>query len=274
MDEMHTKYQELLAYLHNLGSVAVAFSGGVDSAFLLCAAKEALGDQVLAVTLASCLLPERELQEAGEFCALHQIRHVVLGERPLEIEGFAQNPPDRCYLCKRKLYEDLIQTAQDYDMAAVIEGSNVDDQSDYRPGMMAISELGVKSPLRIAGLTKEEIRQLWEEFGLTTYDKPSYACLASRFGYGQRITEEKLQMVDAAEQCIMDLGIRQVRVRIHGKEARIEVLPEDFDTIMAPTVREGIYNDFKELGFSHVGLDLRGYRSGNMYVAESKQLWN
>ncbi len=251
-------------YLKGLGSAAVAFSGGVDSTFLLKMAQDALGNQVMAVTASSCSFPERELNEAKAFCEKEGIRYVVCASEELDIEGFSHNPPNRCYLCKRELFEKIGRIAAENGIAHVLEGSNLDDEGDYRPGLQAVEELGVLSPLRFCGLTKEDIRVLSRSMGLPTWDKPSFACLSSRFAYGELITREKLTMVDQAEQLLLDLGFHQVRVRIHGEIARIEVEPGEFGKIMKENVREEIYQKFQSYGFSYVTLDLWGYRTGSM----------
>lgn len=258
------KYTYLQDYLKSLGSIAVAFSGGVESMFLLRVAHDVLGDNVLAVTAASCSFPERELREAKKFCEENGIRHVVCQSEELDIEGFRQNPVNRCYLCKHELFEKIGEIAAENHLAAVAEGSNMDDNGDYRPGLQAVKELGVKSPLRQAGLNKDEIRQLSRMLGLPTWNKQSFACLSSRFVYGETISEEKLSMVDRAEQLLLDLDFHQVRVRIHDKLARIEILPEEFSRILDDSVRNTIYDTLKSLGFTYVTLDLAGYRTGSM----------
>lgn len=258
------KYNELKEYLASLGSVAVAFSSGVDSTFLLYAAKEALGDNVIAVTASSCSFPERELKEAKEYCAKMGIRQFVIKSEELQIEGFSQNPKNRCYLCKHELFEKIGAVAKEQGMAEVAEGSNLDDNGDYRPGLIAVAELGVKSPLRHIGFTKQEIRDLSEHFKLPTWNKQSFACLSSRFPYGDLINEKKLKMVDNAEQLLLDLGFHQLRVRIHGDVARIELAPEEFGKFMEDSVRLLVYKKFKEYGFAYVALDVMGYRTGSM----------
>lgn len=264
MNETYNKLKELKKYLGTLNSVVVAFSSGVDSTFLLKVAQEVLGDQVTAVTVQSHLFPKRELEEAQRFCEREGIRHIICPVKELEIEGFRQNPPDRCYLCKKELFKQIQKIAENNRIPYVVEGSNLDDDGDYRPGRRAIAELGIRSPLHEAGLTKQEIRVLSKEMGLPTWEKPSFACLASRFVYGEEITEEKLQMVDKAEGELFRMGFRQFRVRIHGSMARIEVLPEEFDRLMRQENRERIVADFKNYGFNYVTMDLAGYRTGSM----------
>ncbi|MDO5546179.1 MAG: ATP-dependent sacrificial sulfur transferase LarE [Eubacteriales bacterium] len=259
-----SKYSRLIEYLKSLESVAVAFSSGVDSTFLLYAAKAALGSNVIAVTAKSCSFPQRELNEAKAFCEEEGIRHFICESEELEIEGFAQNPTNRCYLCKHELFEKIQKIAASEGMAAIAEGSNTDDNGDYRPGLQAVAELGVKSPLRCAELSKADIRALSRHFGLPTWNKQSFACLSSRFVYGETISAEKLGMVDKAEQLLLDMGFHQVRVRIHGSLARIEVMPEEFPKLIQEENRVKITAAFRGYGFSYVTMDLTGYRTGSM----------
>ena len=269
----HEKYNRLLSILSSYGSTAVAFSSGVDSTFLLYAARAALSDNVVAMTASSGVFPKRELDEALAYCERLGVKHVVLNINEMEIEGFAQNPKDRCYLCKKDLFQHFLDTARDEHMAVVVEGSNLDDEGDYRPGLKAIAELGIKSPLREAGMTKNDIRALSQHFGLPTWDKSSFACLASRFPYGENISDKKLDMVDKAEQVMMELGFKQFRVRIHGNDiflARIELLPEDIARVLVEDLRGKVHDALRKIGFTYVSLDLFGYRTGNMNVFQDE----
>ena len=261
---MNKKLEALQEYLKELGSVAIAFSSGVDSTFLLKVAHDVLGDQVIAVTAQSCSFPKRELEEAKAFCKKEGIKHIICESEELQIEGFSHNPKNRCYLCKHELFEKIGNIAKENNIKYVAEGSNMDDNGDYRPGLQAVAELHVKSPLRHVELTKQEIRDLSKEMGLPTWDKQSFACLSSRFVYGETINEQKLGMVDKAEQLLLDMGFHQVRVRIHGNIARIEVLPGEITKIVEEKNRMKIASKLKEYGFDYVTLDLLGYRTGSM----------
>lgn len=262
--EQIKKYEQLKEYLKDLKSVAVAFSSGVDSTFLLYAAKEALGSNIIAVTARSCSFPKRELNEAAEFCKTNGIRHEICKSEELEIEGFSHNPRNRCYLCKHELFEKILKIAEQEGIEAVAEGSNLDDNGDYRPGLQAVAELNIKSPLREVGFTKDDIRVLSKYLNLPTWNKQSFACLSSRFVYGETISEEKLNMVDKAEQLLLDLGFHQVRVRIHDRMARIEIMPEEFEKLISEDIRSQITGKFREYGFNYVTMDLTGYRTGSM----------
>ena len=262
--EIENKLESLKKHLKQLKSVAVAYSGGVDSTFLLKVAHDVLGEDVIAVTARSSTYPEREFREAADFVCKMGIRHVVIISEELDIEGFSENPTNRCYYCKRELFSKIIEVAQSNNIRHIVEGSNVDDLGDYRPGMQAIKELEIGSPLRKAGLTKEDIRILSKKMNLPTWDKPSFACLSSRFPYGQKITSNKLQAVDQAEQFLLDLAFRQVRVRHHGDIARIEVSAAERNKFFDTKLMDRIYEKFKQLGFMYTALDLKGYRTGSM----------
>ena len=239
--------------------VAVAFSGGVDSTFLLKVAHDVLGDGAIAVTVRNELCSEEEMCEAEMFCRNNGIKQIIVSPDILHDEAFAVNPPDRCYICKKKIFSSVIEEAKGY---TVMDGTNADDTGDYRPGMRALSELGILSPLKELGFTKKEIRDLSVKMGLPTADKPSAACLASRIAYGERITEDKLKMADKAECCLRRHGIVNCRVRIHGDIARIETSKKDMELVLK--VREEVTEIIKSYGIRYVTLDLEGYRTGSM----------
>lgn len=261
MDEKLLKLNEILK---SMGSVAVAFSGGVDSTFLLKVACDNLGDKVLAITASSSTFPEREMKEAIEFAKKIGAKHMVIKSEELDIEGFAKNPKNRCYYCKRELFSKMTAIASDNGYKFVLDGANADDIGDYRPGMTASKELGVRSPLLEAGLTKADIRRLSKEMGLPTWNKPSFACLSSRVPYGQEITAEKLNMIEQSEQFLLDHGFRQVRVRHHGDIARIEVSPDERERFFNLELMDAVSKKLQEIGFKYVTLDLKGYRTGSM----------
>lgn len=263
MTEIYRKLSDLRKLLRSFGSAAIAFSGGVDSTFLLKVAHEEFGEKAVAVTVVSPLIPKKEAQDAADFCKNENIRHFVIELDPLEISDFKDNPENRCYICKKEIFNKIKNLASENGIFTVCEGSNADDTGDYRPGMQAIRELGIKSPLLECGLTKNEIRILSKEMNLPSWNKPSAACLASRFVYGEEITEKKLKMVEIAEDFLREKGFSQQRVRIHGENlARIEVNKEDFEKILK--VKEEISNYFRSLGFVYTTLDLIGFRSGSM----------
>ena len=263
-DELQGKLNRLKDYLRELGSLAVGFSGGVDSSFLLAIAAETLGDKAMAVTGVDASVPQREVDEATAFCKDRGIKHILCKVNPLSEDGYRYNGPDRCYFCKRGIFSEVIRIAHENGIQYSAEGSNLDDVGDYRPGLRAVAELGVKSPLREAGLHKTDIRLLSRMMGLPTWSKPAYACLASRFVYGEEITEEKLQMIDKAEQFLIEHGFFAERVRLHGKIARIEVPPDDIAKLAADGLRQEVCEEFKKIGFLFVTLDMAGYRMGSM----------
>jgi uncharacterized protein len=241
----------------------VAFSGGVDSSLLLKLAVDSLdSDNVLAVTVASPVHPTWEREEAESLARSLSVTHIVAETDELEDESFAGNPPDRCYICKFGRFSQLVAIAQERGFPHVLDGGIADDVQDYRPGRRAAHELGVRSPLREVGFTKREVRALSRMLGLPTWNRPSRACLASRFPYGERITHEGLRRVDRAERILLEMGIEQMRVRHHGDLARIEVLPEEFPRLMSR--RDEVTGRLRDLGFVYVTLDLAGFRSGSM----------
>ncbi|WP_238902104.1 ATP-dependent sacrificial sulfur transferase LarE [Clostridium sp. YIM B02506] len=258
------KLELLKDIIRKKGSAAVAFSGGVDSTFLIRVAKEVLGDKLIAVTATSSTYPERELNEAIKYAKDFGVKHIIISSEELDIEGFASNPKNRCYYCKKELFTKVKEVALENGVEYVFDGSNLDDNGDYRPGMLAAKELLVISPLKEAGLSKKDIRDLSKEYGLETWNKPAFACLSSRFPYGNKITLPKLKMIDQAEQFLLDMGIRQVRVRHHGEIARIEVAPEEREKFFNIEFMDKISSKFKEIGFIYTTLDIAGYRTGSM----------
>lgn len=263
MDTIEQKYQDMLNLIRNLHKVVVAFSGGVDSTFLLRASIEALGaENVLAITADSETYPVREREEAVRLAKELGAVHEVIQTSELAIPGYAENPTNRCYFCKQELFSHLIPIAKERGFQHVVFGAIADDLGDHRPGLQAARDKGVRAPILEVGIKKSEIRHLSRQFGLTTWDKPSFACLSSRIPYGERITLEKLSMIDQAEAFLMQLGFRQVRVRQHDKLARIEVAPAVLPEIVS--VADTIAAKLKEIGYTYVSLDLQGYRSGSL----------
>jgi len=264
MPSLEEKYELLKKNIEAYGRLGVAFSGGVDSTLLLKVAHDVLGENAIAFTAAQRSVAAFEMRDAADFCTKEGIRHIICEINELEVPEFVSNSPDRCYYCKRNVLLHIRAEAERLGIANIAEGTNTDDLGDYRPGRRAVSENGVLSPLLDAGLNKEEIRGLSAKLGLPTWNKPAYACLASRIARGETITEEKLRMVEKAENYLMERGIGQMRVRVHGDLARIETLPESIEKIAQEDFRKALTEKFKELGFKYVSLDLEGYRMGSM----------
>lgn len=259
-----SKKEALIHYIENLDSLIVAFSGGVDSTFLLAVAHRVLGEKVLAATASSATYPSREQEEAARFARERGIRHIIFESDETCLPAFSDNSPDRCYHCKKLLSQELLQIAKEKGILHIALAANLDDLGDYRPGITAAEEMGMIEPLMDAKLTKEEIRFLSKEMDLPTWDKPAMACLASRIPYGDPITDEKLKMVEEAEAVLFKNGFRQFRVRHHGAVARIEVEISDLGKMMDKTLREKIVERFRKIGFLHIALDLEGYVTGSM----------
>jgi len=258
------KLIDLKEIISSMKSVIIAFSGGVDSSFLASVAFEVLGDKAIAVTSDSTVYPQQEVQEAKKIAKEIGIYHEIFFTEELNIPEFSNNPPERCYHCKKELFSKLWEIAREKGFKHVADGTNYDDLDDFRPGIKASAELNVSAPLKDVKLTENEIRKLSQERGLITWNKPSMACLASRFPYGTHITPEKLLVVGEAEQYLKKLGVKQLRVRHHGDTARIEVNPKDMKLFFMESYREKIVKKFKQLGYTYTTLDLRGYRTGSM----------
>lgn len=261
---LERKYARLVSILGDMERVLVAFSGGVDSTLVLKAAHDALGRDASAVTASSVIHPAWETREARDIARAIGVPLRVLRVEPLEDRAFARNPPERCYHCKSKIFSRFLAIARSRGIPWVLDGSNADDAGDFRPGMKALAELGIRSPLKEAGLIKAEVRRLSRFLGLPTADKPALACLASRFPYGTKIDKGSLERVGKAEDLLRKLGFGQVRVRHHGAVARLEVEPAQIARLMKPSVREKVSRGLKKLGYAYVALDLDGYRTGSL----------
>jgi uncharacterized protein len=261
---LQEKYDRLKHRLSELKSVVIAFSGGVDSTFLLKVAYDTLGPKAIAVTIHSALQPTWEINEVQELVSGIGAEHIQERVDVFQIPGFADNPSDRCYHCKKRVFRRIQEIAAERGALAVLDGTNADDINDFRPGMKAIAELGVLSPLKECGISKDDIRLLSKELGLPTWNKPSFACLASRIPYGQSITLEKLRAVEKAEEYLITLGYRQIRVRHHGDIARIELGADEKERFLSDEDAKKISEKLKEMGFLYVTLDLDGYRTGSL----------
>ena len=262
--DVAAKYKRLQTIVAELGSVLVAWSAGVDSTLLLKVCHDELGDRAVAVTAVSESLPTRELEEARELAVKLGVRHLLVQTSELANENYASNPKNRCYYCKDELYTTILPLAKQEGLQHLVNGSNLDDLGDFRPGMQAARELGVRAPLLEAELGKPEIRALSYALELPTWDKPAFACLSSRIPYGSRVTEKKLEQIDRAEMVLLRYGFRQMRVRHHDEIARIEVPPEDMSNFFSDGIHEQVVAALREIGFSYVTLDLQGYRSGSL----------
>lgn len=259
------KEKKLAVLLEKCMPLAVAFSGGVDSTYLLHEAVKAGKEKVTALIMKTPSVPERELDEAVTFCKSRGISFFVLPADPFSVAGFRENGRDRCYICKHFLFSALLEKAKEEGIPFVADGTNADDRKEFRPGLRALKELDIRSPLAEAGLTKKEIRELSEKEGLPTWNKPSFSCLATRFPYGEELTVEKLRRTEAAENLLAELGFTQRRVRVHGNLARIEVLPAEIPLLLER--RDMISSRLEELGFLYTTVDLKGFRSGSMDTA-------
>ena len=257
-------YTELKDHIKSLGGVVVGYSGGVDSALVAKAAHNALGGRALAVLVDSCLIARRDVDEAAALAAALGLQFVRICLDPLDVGEVAANPPDRCYHCKLAVFGRLVEIARERGLPWVLDGANADDESDYRPGTAATAQLGVRSPLKELGITKEQVRAISKELGLPTWDKPSSACLASRVPYGTAITAEVLEQVESAENVLRDLGFKQLRVRHHGDIARIEVPSDDISRLADEETRNTVARELRSLGYRYVTVDLMGYRVGSL----------
>lgn len=264
MDSIDKKYNKLEKILNTLDSAIIAFSGGVDSTFLLWAAKKILKKNIIAVTFKSEIIPQSEIQEAKTLASEFNVKHIIIDSDILNHELFISNNQDRCYYCKKFIFSEIVTIAQSNNIKHVIEGSNADDAYDFRPGRRVLKEMNIKSPLAQAGLTKKEIRTLSHEMGLSTWNKPPLACLATRIPYGIKITRDKIKRINKCEQFLIDKGFKQVRVRDYGSIVRIEVPKNELNKLLEDKISQAIVKKFKDYGFNYICADMEGYRSGSM----------
>ena len=267
MTAAHEKLEKVRLRLLDLESVLIAYSGGVDSTFLLKVAHDTLNSKAVALTAISPTYPPEEIEEAKRLCNKIGIKQILADSNEMNEPNFASNPPDRCYYCKTELFDICVEKAKEEGLSYILDGTNADDEIDYRPGRKAAKEHSILSPLKEAGFTKQEIRELSREMGIDTWDKPSFACLSSRFPYGTEITDGRLRIIGDAERFLKTLGFRIFRVRYHDKIARLELGEEDFRKILDLSTKRAIADKFKSLGFTYVTLDIEGYRQGSMNEA-------
>jgi len=258
------KLNKLQQDLNSMESLIIAFSGGVDSSFLASTAHEILGNKALAVTFLSEIIPRFEIQEAKKVAKEIGIEHKIIPVKLLDHKEFIKNSPQRCYFCKKILFSVLKKKAEEIRFSHVACGENMDDQESFRPGMRACQELGISTPLIKAGLTKKDIRELSREKKLSTWNKPSMSCLATRFPYHTPLTKKALSMIEESEDFIRSLGVKQLRVRHYGETARIEVMPDDMKILIRRPIRKKILNKLRQIGYTYIALDLKGYRTGSM----------
>lgn len=263
---INEKLELLKSKLKELGRVAIAYSGGVDSNFLLKVASDTLGDEVVAITIHAMMHSNREISECIEYAKEFNIRHIMLDIDDFDLEEFIDNGQERCYHCKKYVFTEIKKIANENNIKYVLDGTNLDDLGDYRPGLKALKELEIISLLKDCELTKDEIRVLSKDMGLKTFNKPAFACLASRIPYGEKITNEKLRIIEKSEEYLMDLGFRQFRVRVHGDIARIEVGNDEIHKFFDRDILENTNNKLREFGFKYVTLDMAGYKMGSMNI--------
>ena len=261
------KREQLVSIINGFDSLIVAYSGGVDSAFLLATPHKFLKKNVVAISATSPIHPSRETEYSKKFADNLGIKHILFKSREINHSGFMANKKDRCYICKKLLLEDILKISSDMGITTIAHGANIDDLDDFRPGLLAAEEMGVIAPLIDAGLSKDDIRLLSKDMNLSTWDKPAMACFATRIPYGTPLTQKALSMIEQAENTIIDLGFKTCRVRCHGKVAKIEVNINDIEKILNETNRKTIINKFKKTGFSHIALDMEGYVMGSLNTA-------